>query len=248
MKTKNFLKIFKLFVVIFSFSLFAFSLKCVYAVTMNSDSYRIQWGNINMGGGKATKPGSYNLGITMGQIAPGQYGETGYVVRAGFQYIHSIVPFTFSISDLSIDFGSLTPQSLTTDSNILTVSAGGAGGYQVLAFEDHPLRSEAGTTIVDTVCDNGNCTKTSAEVWQQTTTYGFGFNINGDDVPSDFVDTTYFRPFADFETYGAGEEIMASSEATRSAQATVTYQVNIEPLQEAGNYANGIVFIAVPRY
>jgi len=219
------------------------------AVNMRSNSYRVQWGNINIGSGKQNS-GSYNVTYTMGQIAPGQFGETGYIVRAGFQYIHSIIPFSFSISDLSIAFGSLTPQALTTDTNVLTVGAGGTGGYQVLAYEDHPLRldTNSNVNIANTVCDNGNGTKTSAEVWQQTSTYGFGFNMSGDDIPTDFTDSTYFRPFADWETDGAGEEVMASSAVTKSSQATVTYQVNVDTTQEAGNYSNAIVYIAVPRY
>ena len=217
------------------------------AVNMSSDDYRIQWGNINIGGGNQSST-NYNLGLTMGQTAPGLYSKTGYKVRAGFQYIHSIIPFSFTISDLTINLGDLLPQTPATDTNTLTVSAGGAGGFQVLAYEAHPLRSKTGVDISDTTCDNGNCTKTQAEIWSQNTTYGFGFNINGDDTPADFVDTTYFRPFADFETYGAGEEVMASSEATSSAQATVTYKANISQTQAAGDYKTNIVYIAVPRY
>lgn len=219
----------------------------ISAVNMQSDSYRIQWGNINIGGGKPTST-NYNLNLTIGQTAPGDYQSTGYWLRAGFQYIHSIIPFSFSISDLSIDFGSLSPQTLTTATNTLTVSAGGAGGYQVLAFENHPLRSQTGAEIPDTTCDNNNCSETTAAVWQQTTTYGFGFNISGDDIPADFVDSTYFRQFANQEEGESAQEIMGSTSITRSSQATVTYQVNISSLQEAGTYSNAIVFIAVPRY
>jgi len=235
---------------LFSFSFFVFSLKAS-AVNMSSDNYKVQWGNINIGAGQDLEKsggGNYLLDLTMGQTGPGLYSKTGYKVRAGFQYIHSIIPFTFTISDLTIDLGNLIPQTPATDTNTLTVSAGGAGGYQVLAYESHPLRSETGVEISNTSCDNGNCTKTNAEIWSQNTTYGFGFNINGDDTPADFVDPTYFRPFADFETYGAGEEIMASSEATKSAQATVTYKANISQTQAAGNYQTQIVYIAVPRY
>jgi len=232
-----------LFLLIFTFT--------AHAVNMSSDNYNVQWGNINIGAGQDLEKaggGNYILDLTMGQTSPGLYSKTGYKVRAGFQYIHSIIPFTFTISDLNIELGDLIPQTPATDTNILTVSAGGAGGYQVLAYESHPLRPETGVDIDDTSCDNGNCTKTNAEIWSQNTTYGFGFNINGDDTPADFADTTYFRPFADFETYGAGEEIMASSEATKSAQTTVTYKANISQTRAAGNYKTNIVYIALPTY
>jgi len=214
---------------------------------MSSDGYIIQWGNVNIGGGRKTSD-SYTLTDTLGQIAPGRYESAGYIVRAGFQYIHSIIPFTFTISDITIDFGSLTPQSPVTQTNTLTVSAGGAGGYQVLAFENHPLRSDNNDEIPDTTCDNGNCSETNAEVWTQNTTYGFGYNMSGDDVPTEFVDATYFKQFADEESGETPQVVMSSDTATKSSVATVTYKVNISSLQAAGKYENALVFIAVPGY
>ncbi len=251
LKLKSFYQVrlgFKFLVVIFTFSFLIFSLTA-YAVNMESDHYRIQWGNINIGARNQSSD-NYNLGVTIGQIAPGLYSDTGYKVRAGFQYIHSIIPFSFSISDITIDFGTLTSQTPSTDTNTLTVSAGGAGGYQVLAFETHPLEliSDSSVEISDTLCDNGNCDETSAEVWSQTTTYGFGFNINGDDTPSDFIDTTYFRQFADDEENETHQAIMSNDSVTSESEAAVTYKANISGTQEAGKYETSVVYVAVPSY
>jgi len=217
------------------------------AVDMKSANYKIQWGNINVGSG-APSSSSYNLGITMGQTSPGLYSSAGYKVRAGFQYIHSVVAFTFTISDLSINLGNLSAQAPATATNALTVSAGGAGGYQVLAHEDHPLRAEGGTDIADTVCDGADCDQATAGVWSQNTTYGFGFNMSGDNVPADFLDSTYFRQFADKEGGETPQAVMSSSSATSSSTATVTYKVDIAGAQAGGNYRNSIVFTAVPSY
>jgi len=131
---------------------------------------------------------------------------------------------------------------------VLTVSAGGAGGYQVLAFETHPLRSESGVDISDTTCDSGSCDETNADVWTQTTTYGFGFNISGDDIPSDFIDNTYFRQFANQESGESAQIIMSRNGVTKQAQATVTVKANISATQAAGNYQTEIVYLAVPSY
>ena len=217
------------------------------AVNMRSENYRIQWGNINIGGGQQSSA-NYHLGLTMGQTGPGLYAATGYKIRAGFQYIHSIIPFSFTISDLTIDFGTLVPQTPVTATNILTVSAGGAGGYQVLAFETHPLRSETNVDIPDTTCDSGNCNEATADVWSQNTTYGFGFNISGDDVPTDFIDNTYFRQFANQEAGETAQTVMSKNGVTRQSQATVTYKVNISSTQPSGNYQTQIVYLAVPSY
>jgi len=221
--------------------------KPALAVDMESDNYRIQWGNINIGA-RDQSSANYNLGVTMGQISPGLYTNAGYKVRAGFQYIHSIIAFSFTISDLTIDLGSLSAQTPSSDTDTLTVSAGGAGGYQVLAYEDHPLKTRQGAEITDTICDNGNCDETNAEVWSQNTTYGFGFNINGDDTPTDFIDTSYFRQFADDNSAETHQTVMSKSDVTSQSQATVTYKVNISTSQEAGQYETGIVYIAVPNY
>lgn len=218
-----------------------------FAVNMSSDSYKIQWGNINIGGGRKTSD-SYTVTDTIGQNAPGLYSSAGYKVRAGFQYIYSIVPFSFTISDLAVDLGSLTPGSTATDTNQLTVSAGGAGGYQVLAFEDHPLRSEGGIDIPDTTCDTDSCDETDADPWTQINKFGFGFNINGDDVPADFVNTTYYRQFADDEANEIHQSVMVGTSVTESSQATVTYKANVSATQTMGNYETGIVYIAVPAY
>ncbi len=217
------------------------------AVNMESENYRIQWGNINIGSDKQSSD-SFNLDVTMGQIAPGLYTGAGYTVRAGFQYIHTIIPFSFTISKLNIELGLLTPSVPSTDTNQLTVSAGGAGGYQVLAFESHPLRSENNHDIPDTTCDNELCDETNAEEWIEDTTYGFGFNIQGDDIPADFETSDYYRQFADDEAEEEHQTVMSNDQATSQAQATVTYKANVSANQETGNYETSIVYIAVPRY
>jgi len=230
----------------FFLSFFIFPAK-VKGLTMKSGSYEVQWGNMNIGAGVGVTSPSFSLDSTMGQIAPGQYAKAGYLVRSGFQYIHTIIPFTFTISDLSIAFGSLVAGTPSTATNDLTVSAGGASGWQVLAFEDHPLRSRAGNEIDDTSCDS-SCSRTSAGAWTQDTTYGFGFNMTGDNISSDFTDSDYYRPFSDFETYAEAVEIMTSTESTASATATVTYKVNVDSQKEEGDYQNSITFIAIPGY
>ena len=143
------------------------------------------------------------------------------------------------------------PKILT---NTLTVSAGGAGGYQVTAFENHPLSSAAGNYIPDTLGDNGNASETAAALWTQNTTYGFGFRMSGDDIPNDFnnpaCSPNCFRQFAD-PTASPPEEpqiVMSSVDLARHAEATASYKINISGDQPAGVYQNQIIFIAIPLY
>ena len=223
------------------------------AQSMYSQNYEIHMGNINMTAGEKASA-NFKLGDTVGQTAPGLYESAGFQIGAGFWYITGIIPFTFSISDINIDFGQLTansPQILTND---LTVSAGGAGGYQVLALETYPLKSASDNYIPDTLGDNSDISETTASVWAQNDTYGFGFKMSGDDVPDDFTDPACdpncYRQFAD-PTASPPEEpqiVMSSDDVTRQSEATASYKINISGTQEAGHYQNQIIFIAVPKY
>jgi len=225
----------------------------LWAQNMRSDNYEIQMGNINMTAGEKAST-NFKLGDTVGQTASGLYESAGFTIGAGFWYLSEIIPFTFTISDLNIAFGQLTannPQILT---NTLTVSAGGAGGYQVLAFENHPLKSASENYIPDVLGDNGDITETTASAWSLDTTYGFGFRMTGDDVPDDFshpdCDPDCFRQFAD-PTASPPEEpqiVMSSNDVVRQSEATVSYKVNISGDQEAGHYQNQIIFMAIPKY
>lgn len=215
---------------------------------INSPNYRIQFPNLNSGAGIPSST-NYKMDTTIGQTAPGLYSSTGYRVKAGFQYIHSIIPFSFSISKFLIDFGTLTPQTPVTDTSVLTVSAGGAGGYQVTARENHPLRVSGATeTIPDTLCDSGSCSETTAGVWTSASTYGFGYNMAGDDIPAAFINNTYFKQFADASLGESSQVIMSSANVGKSRQATITYKVNISQIQPAGSYQNIITFVATPTY
>ena len=216
------------------------------AENVSSDNYQIQMGNVNMGAGLPSSS-TYKLGVTGGQNAPGLYTSTGYKTRLGFWYIKTIIPFRFTISDLSIDFGTLvvgTPSNLT---NTLTVSAGGGGGYQVSASESAALTTAAGSaSIPDTACNgiSDTCTTTLAKPWTDNTKYGFGYNMSGNDITADFINSTYFRPFP----IGYGAVVMSSSQVGRNRTATVTYKINVSGSQAAGDYENYIIFIATPTY
>jgi len=260
--TKNFkIKISKFknvcYLVLGIFLLFgAWDLEFVYADNMKSDNYEIQMGNFNMTGGKKSST-NYKILDTMGQTAPGKYTQAGYIIKAGFPYIKTIIPFSFSISDLTIDFDELLPETPVLRTNLLTVSTGGASGYTVKAYENHPLQIIGGTTTInDTTCDDGACTQTAATVWwNDNTKYGFGFNIKNDDVPvdnadtpADFIDYTYFRHFANQNAGENPQTVMGSDNVGRNRHATVTYRANISGIQAAGNYDNIITFIATPGY
>ncbi|MBI5151092.1 MAG: hypothetical protein HZA34_00800 [Candidatus Pacebacteria bacterium] len=218
------------------------------SANMSSNSFIIQFNNLNMTSGSKTSS-SYKVTDTVGQNAPGKYGTTGYIVKAGFQYIYTIGNFSFSISNTMINFGLLTPNTFATGTTTLTVSAKGAGGYTVTTYENYPLK-KIGTsaTIADTTCNAGTCTEGTAGVWTDATKPGFGYNMTGSDIPAAFVDATYFKQFANYSQNEPPQTIMSNAGVVKNRQATVTYKVAVSGNQTAGNYENNITYIATPGY
>lgn len=226
----------------------------VFAQEMNSDSYKIQFGNFNMGSGRRDGD-TYILSDTMGGLATGpygQYGSSNYFIGSGFQYVYQIDYFFFSISKLSIELGELFADSFKTDSHTISVTTNGASGYNIYVFENHPLRQIAvdlvdAADINDTNCDEG-CDESIAGLWVDASNAGFGFNISGDDVADDFINSNYFRQFANNEDGESMQSIMGSNNVAVNRSATINYKAAMPGNQAAGNYQTSIVFVAVPGY
>lgn len=222
---------------------------------MTNSQYILQWGTFNMVSGKPTGP-SYKVSYTAGQIAPGLYTGTNYKVRSGFQYIYTLYPFSFSISNLSIDFGSLDPTSPVRRTNILTVNNQSSGGYVVTGYENHALLAPSmGMMIQDTACDNGLCTETTPGPWvgnETSLTYGFGYRcdpISTNYCSSDFNTADNYKQFADVSKDETPQVIFSNTTTVgRSQQSQITYKANVSATQAAGSYSNIITYIATPTF
>lgn len=236
------------------FSLIFFSIAFVLfdqnalADNLTSPSFDIKMGTINITGGSKSSA-SYTLNDTVGQTAQGEFNSAGFTVKAGFQYVYDPNPFTFTISDIDLDYGSLVPGTPSTLTNILTINTGGAYGYAVKAIEDHSLKLISGTdTIPDTSCDLATpCTITDATPWTDNARYGFGYNANGTDADTEFVNNTYFRPFP-IQGTDQPSTVMSKNTPATNSNVTITYKVNISGSQAAGTYQNGIQYLAIPAF
>jgi hypothetical protein len=233
------------------------------AIDMSSSTYKIKYGNINIGAEGSTSP-SYSLSTTVGQTAAGEFTSQGYTVKAGFQYWHAIVPFTFSISTTNINLGTLSANSPSTVDATLSVSFGGAGNYQVTAIEEGKLRTMNGNSIPNTSCNStvNPCTIADAKLWDNNATYGFGYKMADEDIPQTFIDcgVNCYRPFPDNTTTSpteAPEVVMSSENVTVDLaskpkdiihQATITFKANVSPVQEAGSYHTVVNFVATPTF
>lgn len=223
----------------------------VRAETLESNNFVIQFSNFNIGSGTVDSA-NYNLTETLGQTAAGpygQYGSSNSFVGSGFQYIYQIDNFSFEISKLLINLGTLTPNSHNTDSHTLSITSRGAGGYTVYAYELRPLQLPGGgAAIPDTTCDAGTCTTSTAGIWIDQTIPGFGYNMSGHDIPATFASSSYFRPFADQSLAETMQVVMSSDNVALRRQSTVTYKGGVAGDQAGGNYETGVAFVAVPGF
>lgn len=233
--------------IVFVTCLFSSLATTASAETLISPNYKIRMGNFNMTSGYKSSA-SYNLTDTVGQTAAEFFSSTGYHVKAGFQYMYALDDFAFTISSLAISLGTITPNTFSTASNTLTVTAPGQG-YNVTTYEVNKLTKSGGSeTIPDTICDSGPCTETSATVWTTASNNGFGYNATGNDIAADFIGATYFRPFPDLSAAESPATVMIRTGAGINRIATITYKVSPSGSQSAGDYSTQIVYIATPTY
>lgn len=217
--------------------------------SMTNEEYKIRWPNLNAfpdtTAGENISPDS-----TYDQIVPGYYSGSNYEARAGFEYISSVLPLTFNISSIFIDFGPITPGDPVTRSNNISISNGSAYGYSLFVQEDHPLRaSDTGINIPDTTCDSGTCDETTASEWINLTTFGFGYrcdNISGSDCNPDFTTVEYYKQFASNENSEQMQPVMTGRLRGNDSSGKITYKVNVSASQPAGTYLNTIRYIALP--
>lgn len=230
----------------------------ILAQTFSSPTYQIQWGNFNMTGGRKTST-NYILTDSVGQNAPGQFDNSGYILKAGFQYAYDLQePFSFDIDNLNIDLGILTAGIASTQSNIITITTPSGHGYEIYTIANNPLSTiNTNITIPDTTCDNSDCDPNTSTIWTNNSKYGFGFNaigINSSLVATGigtsdyFTDSTYFRPFASQSNSDTAQLIMSENQSVTNHSAQITYKAVISSYQSAGNYQNSINFIAIPKY
>ncbi len=215
----------------------------ILAQHFSSNSYNIDWGNFNITSGRKTST-NYSLTDTVGQNAPGEYSKTGVKIKSGFQYIYPFDQFSFAVDNLSIDFGALTPGVASTATSTLTITSPSGHGFQISSFENTPLKLNGGTTIPDVAGDNNLASESTADLWQNATTYGFGFNAN----TTYFTSSNHFRQFADFSNFETPQVLDSSNTPVKNHQTNITYKVNISTKQSAGTYQNYIVYIATPQY
>lgn len=221
----------------------------INAQIMSNGSYILEQGGLSSFAGRST--GTQNtLTSSGGKLAPGVYTGENYIIRANFNYGESASSsaLLFTISNTSINFGTIKPGDPVIRTNTLLITSPNSG-YQVSASENNSLRNSSGAQIPDTSCDSGNCTESTPALWVSPLTYGFGYrcdNVQANDCSSAFGNPNYFMPFSNISASETPHTIMDGISPTQNSEGQITYKLNISGTQASGVYQNTIQYIAIP--
>lgn len=217
-----------------------------FAFTMGNDAYLLK--------------STINTDTNQQQQVAGDKVERKPIVTTPSNAPNASIPFTLSLSNTVVDYGTLSPTEPVTRTTSITVSHGAANGYRVLASEEHELRSGENASIPDTSCDNGSCTEQIASLWRSILSYGFGYrcdNLDGSDCQGGFTQKEFFKQFPNTEASKPPRPVMASSTWGRSQvpdgtwrgkRAAITFKVNVAKAQKEAVYRNTVTLIAVPNF
>ncbi len=160
------------------------------------------------------------------------------------QIIESLpVELSLSISDSLISFSDLQPNNPQTKKLKIKVKANYPLKYQVLAGKTSPLRQPSTNLLIpDTSCDKKDCSISTIGKWTKSTTYGFGYNIMGDDIVKIFPSRDYFKAIPSLEK----PDILMSGILINNKTAIMTIKVNPPPQFTPGFYETTLRFILVP--
>lgn len=160
-------------------------------------------------------------------------------------------PFTFSLDQLLVDFGLLSPTNPIIRSNAVTINQGSANGYTFQIFENRQLSTEDKQSLIpDTSCDNGSCTQEIASSWQTLLSYGLGYrceNVSGSSCISGFNDTSHYKRLPSMQNNEKPEVVLISNN-NKSSQANIIYRLNVANTQKNQLYTNTVTYIASPNY
>lgn len=217
------------------------SYKLAFAA-MNSDNYNVPIDILGEAGGTSTSS-NYKIQHNLGEVITGSMTSTSYKLNSG--YIQSDKPvLIFSMSESSIDFGTLSSGSVSTGNTILTISTSSLWGYSVQAYDNTPAGIANGLVdgskeIVDATTPNVYIALPSAG------TEHYGIVVTGTHVASGYVTGTKINSL-DNTTWG---EIGSHNSFIADDTLTVQYRASITQLSPAGaNFQAVTTFIVTGNF
>lgn len=163
---------------------------------------------------------------------------------------------TGSSTSQTLSFGTLEVGTSSTLGQQLRVTTNAYYGYTVTVFQDHNLLANNGADI-DSFVD-GTAASTTAQNWAAPTgtlgnenTYGH-FGVSSDDNTLTGGDNYAADQWKGFDSTDPIQVMYHTGPADGATDdigsTTVAYRIQINALQEAGDYSNTLTYICTPTY
>lgn len=223
-----------------------------FGVEMESSLYRIQEDEVSIS--STETKGKKNRINIVGEKYASDFNSEGFVFKSPSTEDQN--EFKMLLSDSSITWEKFTPHAPSKGSLILTIRYKGDRRFHVFTSEESRLASLLENVIPDTRCEKTNpCDEQNAQVWSNTASYGFGYNVKGVNAGSDFRNDAYFRPFPDqsdgenpvgiIRNYSLSGDTKNSINASKS---TITFQVITSDTFSRETYNTVVHFLALPNF
>ncbi len=222
--------------------LFLSIVSSIAAAEMESPRFKIDSPSIDF-----TSPENNTTSTKPNSDEATQFESSGVIVMRDGQNKDS-TPFRFMMEKSLFNMENLIPNTPSKVSSNVSVS-GGRTVYQVLVSETDLLHKLSGETIPDTACSTGKkCTPYVASAWNSVSSYGLGYSLSGQDIPQDFKNDEYFRPFSNSKKNNPQTVLMTANDKTDERHSTITVKTIVSAVQADGTYENTLNFVAVPGY
>lgn len=160
--------------------------------------------------------------------------------KDGFSALIGETPLRVNIQKSILDYGDMTDDVGKTAETPVKIIYTKDGGYSVYAG----VRVTTATNEMfnPTGCDYGihKCFTALAAPWIMQEVSGYGYHIDGDGAAPDFIDQTYFRPFAVVNTVFPTGALVALGEGAPENQITLKTRLN-EAKPKQGTFLQTVV-------
>ncbi len=215
----------------------------------NSSNYQVDEVYFGAGGSNNISSTNYQGRSSIGDTVVGNSASTNFQLYGGFTTASEPV-LEMSVASVNLDLGTLTTGATSTFTADFTVRAYLSSGYSIYTIGAPPT-NESGRQIAP-LTSGGSSSAGSSQ---------FGMNLVANSSPSLGADPVQI-PSSSF-SYGAaatgyntanifrynnGEKIAGSTKSSGSTQFTISYIVNVSPVDYAGVYKLSQSLVAVPGY
>lgn len=208
------------------------------AFPSSSTNYKLE-GEFGIFGGAKTST-NYRLTDTGGGFAPGFGNSSNYRNCSGFQCVIAQVPsITVTLSDTTMNLGTLSTGSVNTDSHTVSVTTN-FGGYTTRVYEDGNLRTANGDEVNDVA--DGFVNAGSEE-------YGLATSQSGQNITQDTDCGSSTYAATGLDGVSNPKSVASKGGPTYTAETTtICYAASRSGLTAAGIYQQIVTFVTTGSF